>query len=533
MKITVNDQVLDANEGESVLEVALRHDIEIPHICYHPILPANGVCRMCLVEIDGINGLPASCSTPAADGMVVHTETETVRNRRRENLELILLEHPSSCLVCYKREACQTFRPEKEKTGVTTGCQNCPNKHDCEVQRLTLDLGITDLPVGSFYRNAEFDRDDPFIENDPNLCILCGRCEQICQYHHDTPVVVLTGRGPDARVGQAFDLPLNASGCTFCGACVDLCPTGSLSDRFARWYGVADGLVKTTCPFCDAGCALEVKSEGHRVFSATALDQTKPLCALGRFTIPPFLSSRDRLTHPRVMAGERLREVTWEEAFTAVADGLAPFKGDTFALVCDRSGTVEDRHALRVFTEEVMDSSHYIEIEDGEEPRVELPTGVKAVLLTGDFLEADALDALEMVVVLDCYPSPAAEKATAILPAAILLETKGHLVDENGVERPAKRAVRPAGQAKQDHEIITGLITAMGDEGTAGKLTGEIETRIQDSEAELITERAEAPAPALDVTKIRTRYRGHLIAARVPDAGAVQPVAAPVPSEVV
>lgn len=533
MKITINDQVLEASEGESVLEVALRHGIDIPHICYHPILPANGACRMCLVEVDGLRGFPSSCSTPVVDGMVVRTETELVRARRRENLELILLEHPASCLVCYKREACQTFRPEKEKTGQTTGCQNCPNKHDCEVQRLTLDLGITDLPVGSFYRNVDTEHTDPFIENDPNLCILCGRCEQVCQLHHGTPVIVLTGRGPDARVGQAFDHPLAMTGCTFCGACADLCPTGSLSDRFAKWYGVADGLTRTTCPFCDAACALNVSSEGNRVFSAIAVDQTMPLCVLGRFTIPPFLASRDRLTHPRVMEGERHREVSWEEAFNTIAETLKSYRGKTFALVCDRSGTVEDRRAFQVFTEQVMDSPHYIEIADGEDPHVDLPAAVKAVLLTGDYLDADQLDDLDAVIIQDCYPTGAAEMAMVVLPAAVLLETAGHLVDENGIERPAKRAVKPAGQSKQDWEIICGMISAMGDEQAAGDLTTEIGARITDSTAVLLTEREEAPAPALDVTKVRTRFRGHLIADLVSDLKAIRSTSTTVSSEVV
>jgi len=532
VKITINDQVLECNEGESVLEVALRHDIDIPHICYHPLLPANGACRMCLVEIDGLRGYPSSCSTPAADGMVVRTETAAVRDRRRENLELILIEHPSSCLVCYKREACQTFRPEKEKTGQTTGCQNCPNKHDCEVQRLTLDLGVTDLPVGSYYRNVDTEAVDPFIENDPNLCILCGRCEQICQLHHGTPVIVLTERGPDARVSQAFGRPLNQSGCTFCGACVDLCPTGSLSDRFAKWYGVPDGLTQTTCSFCDAACALQVSSEGHRVFAAVAIDQTKPLCALGRFAMPPFLASRERLSRPKITVGERLREVTWEEALPAVADLLEPHKGDAFALICDRSGTVEDREAFRAFTTGIMQSAHYLEIADGEAPAVDLPAGVKAVLTAGDFLDSASLEVLETIIVLDAFPSAASERAAAILPAALLLEIAGHLLDENDLERPLKRAVRPAGQARQDREIICGLMAAMGDKAGAEKLAAELESRITESKAELLTERETAPAQALDVTKIRTRHRGHLIADRIPDAGEVQPAATPVSSEV-
>ena len=523
MKITLNGTSVTAFEGENVLEVALRSGVDIPHLCYHPVLPSIGACRMCLVEIDGINGYPASCATAVADGMVVRTRTEAVRDRQRENLELILLEHPSSCLVCYKKEACQLFRPDKEKAGTTTGCQSCSNKHDCEVQRLTVELNVTSLPVGSFYRNVEPIRTDPFIENDPNLCILCGRCEHICRHHHESPVIVFTGRGPDARAGQAFDHTLSQTGCRFCGSCVDLCPTGSLAERFAKWYDQPEHTFETTCTFCDAACALTVMETEGRVFSAAGLDEKVPICVLGRFTIPYFLSSRDRLTHPEIKVGEVMREVSWEAAFEKATAILTPLRGEAFAFVCDRSGTVEDRLAARTFTEEVMGSTHYIEIEDGEDATpVKLPDGVRAVMLTGDFVDRKTLAGLDAVVMLDCFPTEAGGEATVLLPAAVLLETAGHMVDETGTERPMVKCARAPGQARQDWEIICGLISAMGDEERAGGLADEIAARIDGSDAVIVVDREQAPDPALDITKIRTRYRGHVIAERVPPLQEVQ-----------
>ena len=111
MELTINEQSVTARAGESVLQCALRHNIEIPHLCTHPHLPAFGACRMCVVEIDGMRGFPASCTTPATDGMVVRTHTETLQTLRRGILELILLEHPSACLLCDKQELCEQFRP--------------------------------------------------------------------------------------------------------------------------------------------------------------------------------------------------------------------------------------------------------------------------------------------------------------------------------------------------------------------------------------------------------------------------------------
>ncbi|MFC1500628.1 molybdopterin-dependent oxidoreductase, partial [Candidatus Zixiibacteriota bacterium] len=238
---------------------------------------------------------------------------------------------------------------------------------------------------------------------------------------------------------------------------------------------------------------------------------------LGRFTIPYFLSSRDRLIHPEIEVGGLMREVSWDDAWIQSAEILSPMRGDTFAFVCDQSGTVEDRLAARTFTEEVMGSTYYIEIEDGEDATpVKLPDGIRAVMMTGDFVDEATLAGLDAVVILDCFPTAASSRAAVLLPAAVLLETAGHMVDETGTERPVVKAANAPGKAKQDWEIICGLISAMGDEGRAGKLADEIIARIDGSEAVLLIDREQAPAPALDITKIRSRYRGHVIAERVP-----------------
>ena len=133
--LTIDGRQIAAQPGETVLQTALRHGISIPHLCTHPNLPAFGACRMCIVEIDGVRGYPASCSTPATEGMVVRTDTPTLQNLRRAVLELILAEHPSACLVCDKRELCEKYRPKPLKAGRTIGCHTCNNKQVCESPR--------------------------------------------------------------------------------------------------------------------------------------------------------------------------------------------------------------------------------------------------------------------------------------------------------------------------------------------------------------------------------------------------------------
>ena len=195
MNLTIDNQAVTAREGETVLECALRHGISIPHLCTHPNLPPFGACRMCLVEIDGLRGYPASCSTPAAEGMVVRTSTEALRELRRKILELILLEHPSACLICEKKDLCEKYRPHSIKAGRSTGCHTCNNKEVCEVRVLSEDLGVKSLPVPARYRDLPLERSDPFMDRDLNLCILCGRCVRICKEHHGHATIDFVGRG--------------------------------------------------------------------------------------------------------------------------------------------------------------------------------------------------------------------------------------------------------------------------------------------------------------------------------------------------
>jgi len=517
MELTINGQQVTAEPNETVLQCALRNGIDIPHLCAHPSLPPFGACRLCMVEIDGMRGYPTACTTPAAQGLTVRTNTEPLRDLRRNILSLMMLEHPSACLVCSRKELCDEFRPKSEKVGRTTGCHTCNNKAMCEVRKLSEQLGFTELPVPPMYHDRPLERSEPFIDRDLNLCILCGRCVRVCKFEHETSIIDFTGRSSKACVGEAFERTRLEANCRFCGSCVDVCPTGSLADRFAKWFGKPDAAAQTTCMLCEAACALNVDSVGGKATGAHAVDNSKPLCVLGRFATAAFQNGTERLRVPQIRVGKVLREVAWDEAMKATAEKLAAFKGDGFAAVCDNSIPLEDRYVLKKFTTEVMNSSNYIELTPDAlgKSGTELPGTVKAVLLTGNFISDAQRDALEALVLLDCYPSPLLDKADAVFPAAVFTETDGTILDGEGVARPLNKASYPPGQAIPDRGIIIALAATMGVEQLASADAKVLAKEAGLPEAVLYAKREAAPEAASDPKKRRTWFRGHELASIV------------------
>jgi NAD(P)H-flavin reductase/ferredoxin len=517
VKLTINGKSVIAEKGQTVLDCALKNDIEIPHLCTQAHLSPFGACRLCVVEIDGVRGYPTSCTTPAAEAMVVRTDTEALQNLRRNILALMMLEHPSACLVCGRRELCEQYRPESEKTGRTTGCHTCNNKDVCEVRALSEELGFVELPVAPTYHERPVERSEPFLDRDLNLCILCGRCVRICKQHQGRAVIDFVGRGSQTRIGQAFGRSLLEAGCQFCGACVDVCPTGSLADRYAKWYGRPDAVTQSTCIFCEQACALAFGAKNGKLIAAEAANENVPVCVLGRFAVPEFLNATDRLAAPYVRVGDVLRQTEWEEALEAVAARLKEFVGDGFAMVCDTTSTVEDRHVFKKFTNEVMKSTNYIEIEPDARgvSRSALPAGTKAALLMGDFVDSAALEKLELLIVQDCFPTPVSKRADMVLPAAVFAEVDGTILDRSGRRRPLHKVCEPPGLAKPEWWIICRLAKAMGTEGFEYDSAEAISRELGIADGELWIDRQEAPPAATNLKLRRTYFRGHRIDEKV------------------
>jgi NAD(P)H-flavin reductase/ferredoxin len=363
------------------------------------------------------------------------------------------------------------------------------------------------------------------MDRDLNLCILCGRCVRICKYHQGKSVIDFVGRGSQTRIGQAFGRSLLEAGCQFCGSCVDVCPTGSLADRYAKWHGKPEGVIESTCIYCDQACALALGVVSHKLITAQALNESVPVCVLGRFAIPEFLNGSDRLSTPYLRVGEvpstslrtGLRQVEWEEVIEKTSAKLKEFIGDNFSLVCDATSTLEDRYIFKKFTNEVMKSKNYIEIEPDARgvSRCSLPKGTKAVLLTGNFVDTANLEKLEFLIVQDCYPTAASVRADVVLPAAIFAEVDGTILDCSGQKRPLRKTCEPPGRAKPEWWIICRLAEGMGAKGFDYQSAEAIARDAGIGDAELWIERREVPPAAINLNLRRTYFRGHRIDEKV------------------
>jgi NADH dehydrogenase/NADH:ubiquinone oxidoreductase subunit G len=329
--LTINGKKMKARRGETVLQVARRAGIKIPTLCHHNDLTPYGGCRLCIVEIKGREIPLTACTLIPEDGMVITTDTPRLRKLRRFTMQLILSEHPNACLVCERETDCANFQECIKKSAVTFGCKSCPRNDNCELQDLVRELGIKDIPFDFRYRNLDVQRNDPFFDRDYNLCILCGRCIRVCQEIRQAHTLEFHHRGPDTLVGTAFDLPHLQSGCQFCGACVDFCPTGALRDRFSRYDKPAEKAVRTTCLLCSIGCQIDLNVSKDKI--TCTVPHKDQICVRGRFAVAPLVNHPKRGTRPLLKKGNSVIEVDWDEALSHVAKKLNEHKDHTGILL--------------------------------------------------------------------------------------------------------------------------------------------------------------------------------------------------------
>jgi predicted molibdopterin-dependent oxidoreductase YjgC len=300
MNITIDGIACEAEDGQTVLQVARANGIHIPTLCDMPELTPTGACRVCMVEIDGARGLSAACSSPASEGMNVRTDTERVLDARRFVVELLLSCHPLDCLTC-------------DKGG------------DCALQNLAYDLGVTGTRTKGEMHDYRVDTSNPFIVRDYNKCILCQRCVRTCDEIQGIQAIKNSYRGFDTKVTTAFDSTLQESNCAFCGQCVQVCPVGALTEKKAQGKGRAYDIrkVRTTCPYCGVGCQLYLHTKGQQIVKVTGVEEGSPnkgrTCVKGRFGYD-FIYSKDRLTTPLIKENGAFREASWDEALDLVAD---------------------------------------------------------------------------------------------------------------------------------------------------------------------------------------------------------------------
>lgn len=353
MKVTIDAKEFPVAGKKTILEVARENQVYIPSLCDHPHLQPFGGCRLCLVEIKGKEGFVPSCAAYAEDGMEVLTKTPRLDEIRRHILELILSEHPNACLICAEKDACDETKASIRKVGEVTGCVLCSNNGRCRLQDVAKALGIGQIPFPSVYRNFDVRKDDPFFDRNYNLCILCGKCVRVCHEVRGAAAVSFVFRGSQTVVGTAFDRRLIDSGCQFCGACVDICPTGALVERAVRPENLPDQTAETVCGLCGVGCALKVELKSGRILCSLP-SQESPVnkgqaCVRGRFTIREVAYSPKRILKPLIRVDGELREAGWEEALDFVAGGLKKYQGQEIGFVVSPNLTVEDIFVMRRF----------------------------------------------------------------------------------------------------------------------------------------------------------------------------------------
>ncbi len=302
IRLTINDREISVPENTTVLEAARMHGIPIPTLCNHRKLTASGGCRMCIVEIAGIPRPMTSCTTPAADGMVVTTATPEIEALRKLVLELIISDHPNDCMTC-------------EATG------------DCDLQELAYAYGVQGVEYAGEKRFYTERDGNPFIDRDLAKCILCGRCVKVCSEVQGVDAIDFGYRGFASKIATAYEEDLD---CEFCGQCISVCPTGALRGkpwaRKGRYRDIAQ--VDTICPYCGTGCNITAQVKQNEIIRITSKPDTWNegwLCVKGRFGYQ-FVNSPERLTKPLIRRDVQFEAVTWDEAVAYAAGKLQAIK---------------------------------------------------------------------------------------------------------------------------------------------------------------------------------------------------------------
>ena len=310
LTLTIDGQQVQVPKGTSLMRAAIDAGVQVPKLCATDSLEPFGSCRLCLVEIEGRKGTPASCTTPAEAGMVVHTQTPRLQQLRKGVMELYISDHPLDCLTCSANGNCELqtqagvvgLRHVRYGTGAAAG------EHHC------------DLPK---------DESNPYFSYDPSKCIVCNRCVRACEETQGTFALTISGRGFDSRVSAGQDQPFMDSECVSCGACVQACPTATLQEKSIIEWGQPEHSVITTCAYCGVGCGFKAEMKGNTVVRMVPWKDGKAneghSCVKGRFAWG-YATHADRITRP--MVRDRItdpwREVSWDEAIGFAAD---KFKG--------------------------------------------------------------------------------------------------------------------------------------------------------------------------------------------------------------
>ena len=343
--LSIDGHEVTVPEGTSVMRAAVEAGIKVPKLCATDSLNSFGSCRLCLVEIEGRAGTPASCTTLVAPGMKVHTAGEKVRRIRRGVMELYISDHPLDCLTC-----------------AANG--------NCELQDAAGEVGLRDVRYGydgANHLESKVDASNPYFQFDPAKCIVCSRCVRACEEVQGTFALTIEGRGFASKVAAGMGEPFLTSECVSCGACVQACPTATLIEKTVVDLGQPEHSVVTTCAYCGVGCSFKAEMRGDTVVRMVPWKDGKAnhghSCVKGRFAWG-YANHQDRILKP--MVREKItdpwREVSWEEAIGRVASEFRRIQAeagkDSIGVITSSRCTDEETYLVQKLARQVFHNNN-------------------------------------------------------------------------------------------------------------------------------------------------------------------------------
>ena len=306
--LTIDDREVTVPEGTSIMRASILAGINVPKLCATDSLEPFGSCRLCVVEIEGRRGYPASCTTPVAPGLKVHTQTPKLADIRRGTMELYISDHPLDCLTC-----------------AANG--------DCELQDMAGAVGLREVRYddkGENHLKAVKDESNPYFTFDPSKCIVCSRCVRACEETQGTYALTISGRGFESKVAAGINNFMESE-CVSCGACVQACPTATLMEKTVIEAGTPEHSVTTTCAYCGVGCSFNAEMKGEEVVRMTPNKNGGAnhghSCVKGRFAWG-YATHQDRITTPMIRKNisDPWQTVSWDEAINYAASELNRIK---------------------------------------------------------------------------------------------------------------------------------------------------------------------------------------------------------------
>lgn len=298
--VEINGIPCEVAPETTILSAATSLGIEIPTLCYMKELAPDGSCRMCVVEVEGgrKKGLVTACSEHCSDGMKIYTHSDKVKEARHFILDLLMSNHNEHCFSCSQNGA-------------------------CKLQEYCMEYGIEQTSFSGKRVLPGKDSSNPFFTYDPELCIMCRRCERVCEQLQCRDVISIKDRSFDTKMTTMYDIPWSETACESCGNCVSHCPTGALSAKGHQSYRDWETKkVRTTCPHCGTGCQFYLVVKNNKIVGvepANGPANQNLLCVKGKFGSYKFVHSSDRLTHPLIRKNGVLEKATWDEALDLIA----------------------------------------------------------------------------------------------------------------------------------------------------------------------------------------------------------------------